>query len=102
MSDKKDFNEIYKLAKKWHCDVAVVYFLENTNKRLAVITGKKIGNAVVRNHSRRVIKSIFYSLRNEISCGEYIFIVKSKISQTNFSQIEKSLKWALKRLGAIK
>ncbi|ARR00145.1 ribonuclease P protein component [Campylobacter porcelli] len=102
ISDSKEFKKVYQNAKKWHCDLAVVYFLESDMSRFAAVVSKKIGKAVVRNRVKRVFRAAFFALSNELKSGIYIFIAKSGADEVPFDKICKNFRWALKRMDSIR
>ncbi|WP_180381267.1 ribonuclease P protein component [Campylobacter devanensis] len=102
ISDSKEFSRVYQSAKKWHCDLAVVYFLESDTSRFAAIASKKIGKAVVRNRVKRLFRAAFSTLSSELKDGIYIFIAKSGADRVPFDKICKSFRWALKRMDSIR
>ena len=69
------------------------------NKRVA---SKKIGNAVVRNRAKRLLRAAFYNQQNSIDSGIFILIAKKQMNDMSFSELERNLKWALKKIGAVK
>ncbi|WP_180379591.1 ribonuclease P protein component [Campylobacter devanensis] len=102
ISDSKEFSRVYQSAKKWHCDLAVVYFLESDTSRFAAVASKKIGKAVVRNRVKRLFRAAFSALSSELKDGIYIFIAKSGADRVPFDKICKSFRWALKRMDSIR
>ena len=102
ISDSKEFSRVYQSTKKWHCDLAVVYFLESDTSRFAAIASKKIGKAVVRNKVKRLFRAAFSTLSSELKDGIYIFIAKSGADKVPFDKICKSFRWALKRMDSIR
>ncbi|RAZ50230.1 ribonuclease P protein component [Campylobacter hyointestinalis] len=101
ISDSKEFVHVYQNAKKWHCDCAVVYFLESSSTKFAAIASKKVGKAVIRNRSKRLLRSAFYSFGNELKDGVYILIAKAGLEKLPYDRIQKSLKWSLKKVNSI-
>ena len=95
ISDSKEFSRVYQSAKKWHCDLAVVYFLESDTSRFAAVASKKIGKAVVRNRVKRLFRAAFSTLSSDLKDGTYIFIAKSGADKVPFDKICKSFRWAL-------
>ena len=102
ISDSREFSKVYQNAKKWHCDLAVVYFLESDRSRFAAVASKKIGKAVVRNRVKRLFRAAFSTLSSELKDGIYIFIAKSGADRVPFDKICKSFRWALKRMDSIR
>lgn len=102
ISDSKEFSRVYQSAKKWHCDLAVVYFLESDTSRFAAVASKKIGKAVVRNRVKRLFRAAFSTLSSDLKDGTYIFIAKSGADKVPFDKICKSFRWALKRMDSIR
>ena len=102
ISDSKEFSRVYQSAKKWHCDLAVIYFLESDMSRFAAVASKKIGKAVVRNRVKRLFRAAFSTLSSDLKDGIYIFIAKSGADKVPFDKICKSFRWALKRMDSIR
>ncbi|MDA3042560.1 ribonuclease P protein component [Campylobacter sp. JMF_01 NE2] len=101
MSENQVFSEVYKSAAKWHCDCAVVYFMDG-ERRFSAIASKKIGNAVKRNRTKRLLRAAFYNQQNLLKDGTFIIIAKKQIENMSFKEIERSLRWAFKKIGSIK
>lgn len=55
-----------------------------------------------RNKAKRLIKAVFIKLYEQLEKGEYIFIIKKELFELSFCELEKNIKWSLKKLGAIK
>ena len=58
-----DFRRLYAKGKSFVSPLVVVYVKKNRNQglRVGITTSKKIGNAVLRNRSRRVIREAAFS-----------------------------------------
>jgi ribonuclease P protein component len=68
------------------------------SSRLGVITGKRIGGAVQRNHARRLLREAFR--RNQPRLGraaDIVFVARHSISRCNFAAVEKDVLTALGR-----
>nr|WP_298978987.1 ribonuclease P protein component [uncultured Campylobacter sp.] len=102
MSDSRVFSEVYKSAAKWHCECAVVYFLASEQRKFSAVASKKIGNSITRNRAKRRLRAAFYNQQNSIDSGIFILIAKKQMNDMSFSELERNLKWALKKIGAVK
>ncbi|ENF1427124.1 ribonuclease P protein component [Campylobacter coli] len=101
-SENEEFSAVYKTGKKWYCDGIIIFYLKNDEQKMAVIASKKVGKAVIRNRSKRILRALFTQFENKLQNGKYIFVAKSEITQFPFSRLEKNLKWGLKKLECLK
>ena len=69
--------------------------------RFGLSVGKKIGNAVARNKTKRRIKEIL-SKNDYQKIFDCIIIVRREIKEANFSEIKEDLNKSLKKLLIIK
>lgn len=93
---------MYQNAKKWHCDCAVVYFLESDTTKFASVASKKIGKAVIRNRVKRLLRAVFYGFSTELKDGIYIVVAKAGLEKLPYNKIQKSLRWSFKKIGSIR
>ncbi|EAI8530005.1 ribonuclease P protein component [Campylobacter coli] len=80
----------------------MIFYLKNDEQKMAVVASKKVGKAVIRNRSKRILRALFTQFENKLQNGKYIFVAKSEITQFPFSRLEKNLKWGLKKLECLK
>ncbi|MBQ3841968.1 MAG: ribonuclease P protein component [Ruminiclostridium sp.] len=104
---KKD-REFRYLYKKGECCVSYgfICYFRATNKRrnrCGIVTGKKIGNAVKRNRSRRVIREAFRLFDHELAevTGkrfDLIFVARDKTAAMKSTQILGTMRAKLRPL----
>lgn len=104
---KKD-REFRYLYKKGNCCPSygfVCYFRPSSRRRnrCGIVTGKKIGNAVKRNRSRRVIREAFRIFDNELlketdKRFDFIFVARDKTPSLKSTQILGTMRVKLKPL----
>ena len=114
LNQNKDFLRIYYRGKSCAKPGVVVYAFRNKQKaseaqntqfRIGVTTSKKIGNAVERNRSKRVIVAAWQDiLKNEELCEkvsskwDFVFVARNKTKFLKSTVIKKRMLDCLKRL----
>ncbi|MBW7572911.1 ribonuclease P protein component [Caproiciproducens faecalis] len=105
IKENKDFRRIYARGKSYVSPVVISYVLKNRSKnvRVGITTSKKIGNAVKRNRSRRVIREAFRTLVPEIAPGyDIIFVARGKTPFVKSTDISRAMVVQLKNAGVLK
>lgn len=104
LKENKDFRRLYYRGKSRANDNLVTYAMKNRNDgcRIGITTSKKIGNAVERNRSRRVIRAAFSSLESEINASyDFVFVARSKTSKVKMQDVRASMRKHFTELGII-
>lgn len=101
INNDKDFSLIYKNGKKWYCEGVIIFYMLGCEKKLAVVASKKVGNAVLRNRSKRLLRAVFDTLKNELLDGSYILVAKSDTPKLPFLKLSKNLRWGFKKLECL-
>lgn len=94
LKNNKDFNNIIGTRKCIKDNNIVIYFRKNNLNiyRIGISAGTKLGNAVVRNHLKRQVRSISDTHKNKYANGyDYIIIVRKSCLNINFSEISESI-----------
>lgn len=68
--------------------------------RIGITTGKKIGNAVLRNRARRIIKAAYMELEKEMPLQgwDFVFVARKDIHAAKSTEIKKIIQ---KQVGTI-
>ncbi|MCH5299738.1 MAG: ribonuclease P protein component [Ruminococcus sp.] len=104
LKENRDFSRLYHKGKCFVSPVLVTYILKNksNNLRFGITTGKKIGNAVKRSRSRRVIRAAFYELYGSIKPGyDFVFVARGKTPFVKSSDIKAAMKKAFEEAGLL-
>ena len=106
LNQNTDFQRTYYRGKSCARPALVVYAMKNRVGicRVGITTSKKIGNAVERNRSRRIIRAAYQSIFKEYTLkGNYdlIFVARGKTKYLKSTQVEKSMMECIKELDLI-
>lgn len=97
-----EFRRIYGKGKSVVTPVAVVYMMRNRHQvtRIGITTSKKIGNAVQRNRSRRVIRAAVQALLPRMKQGcDYIFVARGKTPHVKSTDVLRHLQGKMLQAG---
>ena len=99
-----DFRRAYKRGKVYTSPALVSYVTKNRAGicRIGITTSKKIGNAVERNRSRRVIRAAFRAVMPEANGNwDIVFVARSKTKYLKSTQLEPIILKHLEQAGVI-
>ncbi|MCH3973147.1 MAG: ribonuclease P protein component [Oscillospiraceae bacterium] len=102
IKENRDFRHIYSRGKNLVSPVVVCYTLKNHcgKVRMGITTSKRIGNAVQRNRSRRVIRAAFWALLPHIRPGhDFIFVARAKTPYVKSTVVKHAMEQQLKKAG---
>jgi len=79
----------------------VLFYKESKTKEFAFVASKKVGNAVFRNRAKRLLKAHFIKFSHKLKNGQYIFVAKSPIINSDFKKVQKTFNYIYKKLKLI-
>ena len=100
-----DFRRIYARGKTYVSPLVVVYALKNRTKnvRVGITTSKKVGNAVQRNRSRRVIREAFRALAPRVRPGfDLVLVARGKTPYVKSTDVRRQLERQLQAAGLLR
>lgn len=100
-----DFRRIYARGKSYVSPLVVVYALKNRTKnvRVGITTSKKVGNAVQRNRSRRVIREAFRALAPRVRPGfDLVLVARGKTPYVKSTDVRCQLERQLQAAGLLR
>lgn len=99
-----DFRRIYGKGKSFQGPALVSYVLKNRAGicRIGITTSKKIGNAVERNRSRRVIRAAYSMIEDKIQGNyDFVFVARSKTKYIKSTKLAEMMLSQLVEVGVI-
>ncbi len=105
MKSKRDYARVYRHGKSVANFQFVLYWLDQKQYphfRLGISASKKIGNAVVRNRMRRLVKEIV-RLNGDRLLGslDIIVIIRKAAVDLKYNELEKSIFHLYRKAGIV-
>ena len=82
LKDNSGFTRCYRKGRRIGCDWLCVHFFPNNMpfSRLGITAGKKLGNAVVRNRVKRIIRAAYRRSEQSLPIGfDLVFVGRNGI-----------------------
>lgn len=102
ITKSRDYKEVFEKGESVATRGLVLYRIPNNlqQNRAGFIASKKVGNAVVRNRVRRLLKEAFRSVTGELA-GSYdmVFIARPQTAAYDYAQAATEMKRVLQRGG---
>lgn len=95
---KKDFSSLYNKGKSVGERYVVLFYKKNnlSYTRTAFLASKKVGNSVIRNRARRLMKQSYKELEKNLTPGyDLIIIARNTINNLKCADVKKSIEAAL-------
>ena len=101
LKKNKDFQNIIKSKQSVGCSTLIIYYLKNelNYTRVGISSGKKVGNAVIRNRTKRQVRALLDSLINYEKSMDLIVIVRNKFLEQDYENNLKDLKYLLDKIN---
>jgi ribonuclease P protein component len=99
------FRRAYNRGKSFVSPYLIAYCFKKKygGINMGITSGKKIGNAVARNRSRRIIREAYRSLYPELSGNwDIIFVARTATVYKKSTDIAKVMRKQLKEAGVLK
>ncbi|WP_258728469.1 ribonuclease P protein component [Bacillus atrophaeus] len=105
LKKNEDFQKVFKHGTSMANRQFVLYVLDQPEAdeiRAGLSVSKKIGNAVVRNRVKRLIRQVLQDEKDKLKQKDYIIIARKPASQLTFEETKKSLQHLFRKSSLYK
>ena len=102
---KKEFQNVYEKGHSVVDGLSVFYVLPGENEiiKIGLAVGKKVGNAVIRNHIKRMMREVFRLHKAELKPNfRIIWVARKKLAQADIRTYERVFLRLAKRASLLK
>lgn len=105
LKQRRDFVRVRRFGKRVAAAGLVANWLRQSPgapARLGVVTGRKLGSAVVRSRARRLLREAFRRHQRELAQPlDLVLVARSGITHMRFGDVERELMGILRRAGLL-
>ncbi|MDY6892178.1 MAG: ribonuclease P protein component [Chloroflexota bacterium] len=93
-----DFAEVYRRGKARACELVVLKVLPNglERNRYGFVTSKRVGNAVVRNRVKRLLREVTRTVPAERG-WDMVFIARERAAAADYHQMAEAVRGLMRR-----
>jgi ribonuclease P protein component len=100
----EDFRRVWSDGRSWVHPLFILWGMPNTlgTTRVGITASRKVGNAVIRNRARRLLReSARHLYRNTVAGWDIVLVARSALPNTMQPQVESALRSTLDRAGLL-
>ena len=104
MKENRDFRRVYARGRSYVSPSLVTYVLKNRNAalRVGITTGKKVGNAVKRSRSRRVIREAYRQTYPRLKKGyDVVFVARGRTPVVKSTEVYRAMMKQFRDAGVL-
>ena len=104
IKSKKGFQLVYNSGRSVVDSLSVIYVLTSPSDKVQIglAVGKKLGNAVLRNHVKRMMREVFRYRKHELKAGSRIICVaRKKLIAADYNTYDRVFMRLVKRAGLL-
>ena len=102
LRNQKDFNNVYNRGNSQGSKFVVVLYKKNDTgtTRTAFVASKKVGNSVVRNRARRLMKESYRNFSKKVVQGyDIIFVARNTLHDIKEDDVRRAMYGAVRAAG---
>ena len=102
LSKNGQFQYVYRKGKSAACKDLVMLCVKSRRMQVGFSVSKKVGNAVVRNRTKRRLRECFRPYIGDVKTGLYVFVARPSAALATYSSLQKSMRYLLKKQGMLR
>lgn len=97
LQKNKQFQYVYRRGKSSACKDLVLLHAKSPKTQVGFSVSKKVGNAVVRNRTKRRLRECFRPYLGQVKRGLYVVVARPSAAEASYQSLCKSLSYLLKK-----
>ncbi len=102
LQKNRAFQYVYRRGHSVACRDLVMLFARGRELKVGFSVSKKVGNAVVRNKTKRRLRECFRPHLGDVKTGLYVIVARPSAAKATFQSLERDIRYLLKKQEAWK
>jgi ribonuclease P protein component len=101
---QKDFNRVYNKGKSKGSRFTVILYRKNGlgHTRTAYVASKKVGNSVMRNRARRLMREAYNTFSDKVVSGyDIVMVARNSINDHSMQEVRKTMYESVRACGLL-
>ena len=101
LQKNRAFQYVYRRGHSVACRDLVLLVAKGRELKVGFSVSKKVGNAVVRNRTKRRLRECFRPHLGDVKTGLYVFVARPSAAKATFQSLRKDVRYLLKKQNAL-
>jgi ribonuclease P protein component len=102
LQKNRAFQYVYRRGHSVACRDLVMLFAPGKELKVGFSVSKKVGNAVVRNRTKRRLRECFRPRLGDVKTGLYVIVARPSAAKATFQSLQRDTQYLLKKQNALK
>ena len=102
LQKNRAFQYVYRRGHSAACRDLVMLLAPAKQLKVGFSVSKKVGNAVVRNRTKRRLRECFRPHLGDVKTGLYVFVARPSAAKATFQSLEEEVRYLLKKHKAFR
>ncbi|MDY5731319.1 MAG: ribonuclease P protein component [Eubacteriales bacterium] len=95
------FQYVYRRGSSTACKEMVLLYAKSRQVKVGFSVGKKVGNAVIRNFTKRRLRALIRPYLSQLKKGNYIIVARASAASASFAHLQNQMLYLLKKLSLL-
>jgi len=102
LQKNRAFQYVYRRGHSVACRDLVMLYAHGAELKVGFSVSKKVGNAVVRNRTKRRLRECFRPYLGDVKTGLYVIVARPSAAEATFQSLQRDVKYLLKKQNAFR